>query len=141
MPDKSAQMKMSFGMIFSIILIVVFIAFSFFAIKKFLNIQDQMQIIKFTERLQNDVNKIWQATKGSHEVEYSLPKKIEKVCFRDADENLIFYSSDFIPPKKINHLDIQEITEKENPFCVDNIRGKIKLTLEKDFGEELVAIK
>lgn len=141
MGDKTAQMKISFGMIFSIILIVIFIAFAFYAVKKFLNVSDEIKIAQFVDKLESDVDKVWKSTKDSQEVEYSLPKKIEKICFRDSDENLIFYPLGIVPPKKINHLDMPKIIKKENSFCVDNINGKIKLILKKDYGEALVVIQ
>ncbi len=50
-------MKLSFGMIFSIILIIVFLSFAFYAIKIFLNMQTTMQVGKFVEELRNDVDK------------------------------------------------------------------------------------
>ena len=80
-------MKLSFGMIFSIILIVIFIGFAFFAIQKFLGIQNSVQVGKFSNDFQLDVDKIWKGSQGSEEKEYFLPKKITFVCFTD-------YSSD-----------------------------------------------
>lgn len=139
---KVGQMKLSFGMIFSIILIVIFIAFAFYAIKIFLGIQDEMKIAQFADRLQSDVDKAWRGDGGdSNKVEYLLPSKIESVCFvNDEYENLFFRSKDFIDGKKIKHIDIEKITEAEDPFCVENIKGKMKMIIKKDYGEALVEI-
>jgi hypothetical protein len=41
----------------------------------------------------------------------------------------------------IAHLDITSITAIENPFCIMNVKGKITLTIVKDFGETLVRIE
>ncbi len=141
MGDKTGQMKLSFGMIFSIILIVIFIAFAFYAIRIFLGIQDEMKIEQFGHGLQTDVDKMWKSSHGSQEVEYLLPSKIESVCFADDEyQNLIFHSEEFVGGKKIQHIDIEKITEDENPFCVENIKGKIKMIIKKDYGEALVTI-
>ena len=76
-------MKLSFGMIFSIILIVVFLFFTFFAVKKFLEIPRSVQIGKFKEGLQEDIDSIWRGSQGYQEVSYNLPKKIEKVYSKE----------------------------------------------------------
>ena len=137
---KRGQMKISFGMIFSIILIIIFVSFAFFAVKKFMGIQDAMKIGQFEDRLQSDIDKLWRGSQGSQEVEYFLPSKIESVCFVDDDyENLVFHSESFIEGKKIDNIDIEKITE-EGDFCIDVIKGKIKMTIKKDYGEALVII-
>jgi len=138
---KRAQLKISFGMIFSIILIIVFLAIAFYGIKFFLNMQKDMQIKQFESSLQGDVNKMQKSTKGTVNPEYVLPKKIKQVCFKDEeDENLFFESDDFIEPVKIKNINIEKIIEQENPFCIENIDGKINLTIKKDYGELLVMI-
>ncbi|MFQ5531971.1 MAG: hypothetical protein ACE5ES_05115 [Candidatus Nanoarchaeia archaeon] len=162
--NKKAQMKLSFGMIFSIILIIIFIAFAFYAIKKFLGLQESVIIGDFTNDFQRDVDKIWRGSQGSQEIKYNLPKKIQYVCLTDfesgargenrefyrdlqlfyhGDENLFFYpagSADGLDSKEIEHLDIEKITEKDNPYCIENINGKIKLRISMNFGESLVVV-
>ena len=138
--STKAQMKMSFGMIFSIILIIIFLGVAFYGIKFFLGMQTQMQIKQFENSLQGDVDKMWKSTKGTQEQEYILPKKITKICFTDnEDENLFYECDNFIEPAKINHINIGEIT-KDGDFCIKNFEGKIKLTIEKSYGENLVMI-
>ena len=158
-------MKLSFGMIFSIILIIVFMIFSFYAIQKFLGMQKAIQIGQFVDGLKSNVDKMWNAPKGSDEFEYFLPKKIESVCFVDYSspkkgvnqelyqelkqfyyeyENLFFYpggSAEGLNAVEIEHIDIEKITAKENPFCIENIKGKVKMTLKKDYGEALVMVE
>jgi hypothetical protein len=164
MKNKKGQMKLSFGMIFSIILIVIFIAFAFFAIKKFVGVQNSVKIGMFIDKLQSDIDKIWKGSQGTQKEEYSLPSKIELVCFVDysypkkgqnqdyyqklkqayyGDENLIFYpvgSGEGADSFKIEHLDLEKITEDENPFCIKNIKGKTEIVVGKNFGENLITI-
>jgi len=162
---KRGQLKLSFGMIFSIILIVIFITFSFFAIKKFLDVQNTVEVGKFANDFQNDVDKIWKGSQGSEVKTYSLPKEITHLCFVDytsgekgiygnlyknmeqlyyENENMFFYplgSSQGLDARELKHIDLKKITETDNPFCLESIKGKITLTIKKDFGETLVTIE
>ena len=162
---KRAQMKLSFGVIFSIILIVVFLFFGFYVIGKFIDTKNSIEIGRFTDGLQTDVDKMWKSSQGSQEAEYSLPKKIKKLCFVDyfssgigadaefykelrqfyyEDENLFFYpvgSGGGLDSKKIQKIDIKKITQDENPFCIKNDDGKIQMIIKKDFDSGLVEIK
>ena len=59
-------------------------------------------------------------------------------------ENLFFYpvgSGQGVDAKEIKHIDLEKITENENPFCIKNINGKVKLITKKDFGKALVTIR
>jgi len=162
--SKRSQTILSFGMIFSIILIVIFITFAFYAISKFLSIQKSVEIGKFTNDFQSDVDKIWKGSQGSQAMEYNLPISIEKVCFIDyssensgtnvkiynelrqlhyENENMFFYplgSGEGLDAKEIKNIDLARITGGENPFCVENMKGKVRLTIKKNFGESLVTI-
>ena len=161
---KRGQLKLSFGMIFSIILIIIFIAFAFYAVQKFIDIQNSVQIGKFTSDFQNDIDKIWKGSQGLQKKEYFLPKKISFVCLADyfsnergsnrnfydelklvyyENENLFFYpigSGEGFGGKEIKHIDLIKTTETENPLCFKNIKGKISFTIKKDFNEALVTI-
>jgi len=139
--DKKGQMKLSFGMIFSIFLIIIFIAFAFYAITKFINLQKTIQIESFVENLQSNVNDMWNSPRGSQPETYSLPNKIEAVCFTDnVFNNLMFRSSEILEENNIEHLDIATITSGEDPYCISNINGKVKLIISKGFREDLVMI-
>lgn len=153
-------MKLSFGMIFSIILIIVFIAFAFFVIQKLLDLGEIISVGKFADDIQSDIDKLWNGEKGSQELEYSLPREIEWVCFANLlepensasnnegfydkfkkyfadNKNLFFYP---IGSTELNGLEIPHIDfGNDNPLCFEN-DGKIEITLEKDFGEALVSV-
>lgn len=159
-------MKLSFGMIFSVILIIVFLAFGFYVIKLLLDGQSQSKVFIFREDLQDDIDKIWRGAGSLTNPDgYILPDEIKLVCFVDSDssargknsnlfielkkayyedENLVFYpvgSAQGLDAVKINHLNIGEITSKENPFCISNGDGRIQLTIKRDYGEEGVLIE
>ena len=74
-------MRLSFGMIFSIILIVIFLAFSVYAIKKFLGIQKTAQVSEFLNNIQTNINQMWRGSEGSVEREYrSEERRVGKEC-------------------------------------------------------------
>ncbi len=163
--NYKGQLELSFGMIFSIILIIIFISFAFYAIQKFLRIQDAVKVGQFVENLQSDIDKIWKSNQGSQKREFFLSQKIEYACFVDyssakkgknqefykdlkqfyyENENLIFYpggSAEELNAFEIKHIDLEKITENENPFCIENLKGKIKTTIKKNYEDALVMIE
>lgn len=126
--------------------------------------QDSATKGKFLDDLKSDVDRVWKSTGSSQERTYPLPSKIVSVCFVDFSasaigenaglytelkkayygaENLVFYpvgSSD-LESAQIKNIDLGEMTKDENPFCIKNTGGKLKLTLMKNFGEALVVVK
>jgi hypothetical protein len=164
MNRKRGQMNLSFGMIFGILLIIVFIAFAFYAIQKVLSIQKTVEAGKFTSDLQNDIDQMWRGVEGSQQYEFPLPTDVKKICITDFSANAIgansnlyhdlnkFYSGTenlfFYPPGSgegfdaitLKNINLIKTTANENPLCFDNVDGKIKLIVKKDFGENLVTM-
>jgi hypothetical protein len=139
--NRSGQLDISFGMIFSIILIIIFLAFGFYAIKKFLDLQETVQIGKFSQDLQKNVDDMWKSS-GRQNVFYTLPTKITFVCFVSGESrNMKFTSSQIIEGKEIQNIDIANITSIENPYCIPNVKGKVSMTISKNQGESLVTIQ
>jgi hypothetical protein len=139
--DIHGQIKMSFGMIFSIILIIVFLAFAFFAIKKFLNFQSSVKILQFVDDLQTDVEKMWKSPHGSYSGGYSLPLRVTSVCFVDDDyENLIFNSKEYIEGRHIEHIDMEKTLEGRDSLCFSNVNGEVIIIIKKDYEDALVTL-
>ncbi len=161
-----AQMKLSFGMIFAILLIVFFMGFAFYAIQKFLGMQRTLSVGSFSKDLQDDVNRLWRSSQKAQEnKEYALPDKIEKACFLDSssaikgrdweigddlkrlfggEDNLYFYpvgSAEGLDSLTIDHLDLDEMTSRHNPYCINNSGGKVRITIKKDFNNPLVILE
>ena len=144
---KKGQMELSFGMIFSIILIIVFLVFAFMGIQKFIGIGNQATNLKFTEDLKEDVNKIYLGSKASIIREYRLTKDVEAVCFTDQDEgnNLAIHKKETFPQREnILYVDMEktlqgDVTDKG--LCFVSSNQKIILKLTKDFGETLITIE
>lgn len=143
---KGGQTQLSFGMIFSVILIIVFIAFAVYGITKFLELQRFAQVEKFKNDFQADIDNMWRTTQGSQLEEYIIPNKIEKVCFSNGKtENMYFV------PVTLNYegallknIDITETIKNSNiipkELCIDTAKGKISMTIKKAWNENLVTI-
>lgn len=160
---RKGQININFGMIFSIILIIAFIAVAVFAISKFLTIKKCSETGLFKQDLQNSIDRAWSSEGTSQNFDIHLPSNLDYVCFVDlargrrgedadkyeelervgaSDVNMFFW-----PLKKacegqegdlIKHLDIEEITENNNPKCFKNGRD---VTIEKGLYESRVKIK
>jgi|SRR3989344_4212698 len=143
--SKRSEMQLSFGMIFSIILIVAFLAFGFYAIRGFLGVQDAAKIGQFRDKLQDDVNDAWRASQASQELTYTLPDKVKEICFIDEEQygqNLVLKpneAADGVSPILIENINISAIT-RGNEYCVDVVDGKLELMVGKEFGENLVLV-
>ncbi len=160
---NKAQIKLSFGMIFSIILIITFLSFGFWVIYKFVGLMNEVKSADFVNDLQTDIDRIWKSSFGSNPGEYSVPAGVKKVCFIDffnagkgkdknlynelnmvnnGDENMVFYptESSGISAFEIKHLDIANITSNENPYCIDVKKGKVQILLKISSGESLVRV-
>ena len=135
--EKKGQMKLSFGMIFSILLIILFIIFAVYGIQKFLTFQKEVKYKTFVDDLQNDVDKMYKSSQGSKQVTYSLPTDTRSICFINPDngfDNLIFKSKKPRVNESIEHIIIS------NEVCIRNFDGQVKFLLEKNFGESLVRV-
>lgn len=152
---------MSFGMIFAIFLIVVFMMFAFMAIKFFLGLGESASVGLFYDELQEAVMKSVQGQESDRKFVINLPGAITQVCFanlsaritnpgaeHDAIRNYDVYDANtfLIPPEKaqnmqwklIDRINISKITAVKNPYCVDVDDG---LVIKKGFYDRLVLIE
>jgi hypothetical protein len=141
-------------MIFSILLIIFFIAFAIYGIVKFLEVQRLAQIGKFESGFQGDINKMWENSGGSSTpVGYYIPKEIKQVCFATRtnprtgkDENMYFMPDDAsqYDGDMLNNLNILKTvassTSIPKKLCIDVINGKVSMTLKKEYNENTVTI-
>lgn len=139
---KRGQMQISFGMIFSIILIIAFLALAFYGIKTFLELQNKAKIADFKDKFQADVSEAWSSSIYSDASEYSLPGKIDAVCITDSSENVFLKPETAYPSLSfitIDHIDTFNLPK--DPYCIEKIDGKISVLIKKDSGDNLVTIK
>ncbi|MFA5953858.1 MAG: hypothetical protein WC812_04660 [Candidatus Pacearchaeota archaeon] len=154
MKNKRGYLEISFGMIFTIILIIAFIAFAFYAIQKFIFFQKDSQYRLFLEDFKSDVDKMWKTTSGSQEVSYRLPSSIKQVCITRScsdlgfeyncyspDDNLVFNSSkNNFESTYISNLDIEKILGSKKVYCFDVIDNQVSMTLIKEYNSDKVLV-
>jgi len=159
---KKAQLEISFGMIFSIILIIAFLAVAIYAIILFLNVKKCSDVGTFKDDLQGEIDRAYSSDESSYVFNGSLASGI-KLCFIDLSKeskganeevytgfkkygyvkvNMFYWPLQLKCPTtfNLNHLNITEITKSNNPYCISNIKGKISLKIEKSFYDALVCI-
>ncbi len=182
---RSQVMQLPFGMMFSILLIAVFVFVAFYAVGAFLSYRDCSQIGIFIDGLKNDVANAWTSSESSSsKFSGALPSGIEYVCFADIaagrnedgmldgwwgayappsidgeeivdeienyplERNMFFYPAEkacSMAAEIIEHINITETInygrgDYENPYCIENTKGKVSMMLEKGFNEALVSI-
>lgn len=163
---KGDVFGMSFSMIFSILLIIFFIAAAFVAIKFFLNFSGRAQVGLFFSDLRDEVSSIWQSQNAvGYTFNSTLPSGIDYVCFANfsapaansnsweesllyevkrgksglLNKNIVLY-----PPSKAYDLGYNQIEKiklpDSNPYCIEVKDGKVSITLDKTFDDALVRI-
>ncbi|MAG02683.1 hypothetical protein CMI42_05075 [Candidatus Pacearchaeota archaeon] len=155
---------LSFGMIFSILLIVFFIIISFIVIKQFLHAQGCAEVGIFVDKFKLDVKKTWNSQIDSHTFKGILPSGIEYVCFADLsvdaqggfeeigydlglyggkNANMFFHPTGKaceIPYHNVPNLNIERIIDKRNPNCIEVDGGKVEIKVEKKLSDKFVNI-
>lgn len=161
MKGRKAQIEMNFSIIFSIILIIIFLVVGFYAITQFLGIKNCSQEGIFKSDLQQEISKAWSSDESVSEFTGDVPPGIQGICFIDLSKNQKGeYKEEFEKARKrgyvnlnmfyypveeacengfeIEHINIEKITDTKNPYCIEKINGKITVKLEKNFQDSLV---
>ncbi len=161
--NKKADINLSFGFIFSVILIGVFIFAAIYGIKFFMNSSKQYQIGSFYGDFQGKIQAVHGGS-GSRNSPFKivLPKEIKAVCFintslpitnkgkeykdlendflEDMEENVFLYPLDKaydFKIKSIKNLNMEEILKNKNPYCVPS---DSTLLLSKEIYETTITV-
>lgn len=157
---KKGDLQISFGMIFSIILIIAFLGAAFYVIKIFLGLKNCAVQGAFIEDLQANIDKAWRSPETSSTISLNLPSSVDYVCFVDVDappkgrnsgayndvtifnKNMILYPSKCggLEGKNMNHINVTQITATHNPMCIETKDGKATLKIVKTLYERSVMI-
>ena len=161
---KRGQIQVSFGMIFSIILMVAFIFTAFVVIRIIMDIIGGVGIGSFINDLQSEVDRVWNIHGGVENsvLELRLDSKVEYVCFfnesegpggkwvmqgneimrgsRVASHNLYFLPSELVAQKSVEIEKVDMSAFSYNPHCIENIDGRVRFVMNKGIGESLVSI-
>ncbi len=166
--NKRGAIELSFGMIFSIIIMIAIIGVAVYAITTFLNIGKVSQISLFHQRFQETVDEVWSSSITNKVVAFSIPASVKLVCFgnlagtsynpqyEDEFKELKRYSSGFeqqntnrflYPPGKSGELaykkvDKVDLTGLINGFdCFEVNDAKVKIRLQKDEFDSSVKVQ
>jgi len=146
--SKKGAFQLSFGMIFSVIIMIATIGLAIYIINAFLGVGRCIDTGMFKEKLQENVNDAWASDKYSDVFPSEgsplfLPEKIEAICFvdvlkdekgldkdyyveferyLDSDSNIFLYPLEETCEGQasyfIENIDISEITKENNPYCI-----------------------
>ena len=166
--NRRGAIELSFGMIFSVIIMIAIIGVAVYAITAFLQIGKTSQLSLFHQEFQDTVDDVWSSSITNKVVSFAIPNSVELVCFgslagssynpRYENEftELKRYSSGFeqqntnrflYPPqkagelayKKVDKIDLAELT---NGFdCFEVRDGKVRIRLEKTEFDSSVRIE
>ena len=163
---KRGSIEISFGMIFSIIIIITLIGVVVYAITAFLDFGGSAQIGLFYEEFQKSVNEIWSSATTNRVIDFSVSNSVKFVCFGSIANNIDAgrYNSQFkalrefssgfqqqntnlflYPPNKAKDLAYKKIekidTSSLGTFdCFEVIGGKVGIRLSKEEFESLVRV-
>lgn len=148
---ERGQLELSFGMIFSIILIIAFVGVAIYAITSFLQLGGCGKIGLYYNELQNEVTKAWHGEITNAVFEGVLPLGIEKVCFgnisqtaqQNSREEQVFFKKYLrsggnvfmYPPEKACEQQLSsriiEHARTNMFFCVRVEKGSIRIKISK----------
>ena len=160
---RRAQLQISFGMIFSIIIIVATLAVAGYVLAKFVNLGGNVSCKIFYDDLQKEIDKAWSGDGATSDIfSGRVPRGVDKVCFgnfstaasasdRQVYEELKFYSSEkgnlfFYPTSEnecdnegfvyiLNHVSITKF------FCVSEKDRKAEIKISKSVTDALITLK
>ncbi len=158
---KGGQFQISFGMIFSLIIIAATLAVAGYMIVKFMNTGDSVLCAKFKESLQKSIDDAWRSDGASidtrKELLPSLPGDVKEVCFGNStqlplaskDRGTYEYLQEYFLPGKNLYLTpstsckgdfsytLKHATS-QGFFCAPVIKGRASILILKENTDALV---
>jgi hypothetical protein len=163
MNAKKGQIEMSFGMIFSIILIIAVVAIGFYVIRYFMSLSTCTSIGLFYSGMQKDVNDAWGASDSRSIFSGNVPGSVKYVCFGNLTETASAGSNEMLQELRKQYA----FSTRENIFlypagagsctpdlgsmninhaatayffCVKTAEGKVQVTISKGSTSSVVII-
>lgn len=151
---KKGQFQLSFGMIFSIIIIIAIVGVSFYVITKFIGTSKCTEIALFYDSLKSHTEKAWRSTINKDTFTFALPSGIEEVCFGDISQskrdeikkefvnsngNVFLYPARKACDSTLSSIKLEHVTIPSF-FCVKAEDNKISIKTSKTQFEPLVTI-
>lgn len=157
---KRGVFEISFGMIFSIIIIIAIISVAFYVLTKFIGVSKCTQIGLFYDDLKEYTEKAWQAQIHKDAFSGSLPSSIEFVCFgnfsqspqakyisifndlqehQGRDKNVFLYPIPEECDLSLSAIKLAHI-KTSSFFCVPVKNNKMQIKSEKSEFDSLVVL-
>jgi len=146
---RSGQIQVSFGMIFSIIIVIATVAVGFYVINYFLNLSSCTKAGMFWDSLGDEVDKAWKSDMTQKVFQGAVPSGVKYVCFGnfsltpennvttrnifseleefgETDKNAFMY-----PPEKACEVGFYDLkhTRSDNFFCVPAKSGVVNFKI------------
>ncbi len=158
--QKRAQLQLSFGVIFSIIIIVATLAVAGYIIVKFLNTDSNVQCKLFVQDLQTKINSAW-ASDGASSYVFTedVPSGVQQVCLgylnasasSQADQSVQTGLHNYAPlrnnfffyPRSScggSFYNVLQHTDINGFFCFPTQNGKASITVSKGSFDALVKL-
>ncbi len=156
------QIDLSFGVIFSIILIVAIIGVAFYAITYFLNIKKCSDIAFFYKDLEGEINRAYGSQLYQDVFEGGLPSGIDSVCFgnlssslarqygkeyeflkryKDINANLFLYPNKNACDSNLAYTNLEHVKMSENVFFCSSVKnGKVQIKIDKSNFDSLISL-
>ena len=157
--NKKGQLELSFGMIFSIIIIIATIAVAVYFIFQFLSTSKCTNIVMTKSDLQSQIDNVWKSSQAQQIYTLSFPTNIKSICFGNLSSGGSAYSNEYIDLRRYSlgdsNLFLSPSTEACDGksaqthlnhivntafFCVPLKEGKGKIMLLKESSQLLVKI-
>lgn len=157
---KKGQLQISFGVIFSIIIIIATLAIAGYVIVKFLSTSDNVECKLFYSDLQKKIDEAWSQDGGSSYVfSGSASSESEQVCFGYINQT--FAEQDRVAHEKIDEYSSKSVNlffypiascgdssfsynlkhiKTDKFFCVDVQNGKASVKIAKGTFDALVKL-
>lgn len=81
MRNKKGQMQLSFGMMFSILIIIVTLAVAFYVIREFVQTSSCSSIELYYDDLTREIDNVWRSSGAQLSFSHALPSSVDAVCF------------------------------------------------------------
>jgi polysaccharide lyase-like protein len=143
---NKAQMKISFNLIFAIILIVIFIAFGIFAMKKFVITQERVGAADFISNIEEEISNTLRQQNTAQQETFTVPNGVEEVCFKYQQPNsgnpTMYSVPEGIIEAWIEGVNWVETNPEGEALCIPvNDQGKISVSFSIDYEDGSVTIK
>jgi len=162
--SKRGQFEISFGMIFSIIIIIATVGVAFYVITQFLSVNECAGIGSFYDDFQKQATNAWESTISKGVYTGNIPTSIEYVCFVnpgkvytggkyraqydalkdtiqtfgvDENRNVFLYPGQGCAGMEYYSMDHINVSDF---FCSAVSDGKVKINFNKDVSDALVKL-